>query len=351
MTPPPPQTGRLLPAGIGAAEEHTYERLLEHPGASLEEISASTNISRVQARKLLHALEEKGLVSRSPAKQPRYLPVPPDVAVELLILGKQEELERTRLAVHELTAKFRHTAEGDHPLHLVEVVSGRTAFAQRYNQLQRSATTEVLALDKPPYMAAPDDCREGERVRLRRGVRWRGIYARDSLEVPGTLDSIRELAKAGEEARTLSNVPLKLAIADRRVGLIPLNVEPGREEAVVLHASALLDALLTLFDTLWERAVPIGASNGHVAALGHLPLADADERLVDLLAAGLKDQAIATQLGLAFSTVERRIRRLMHLVGASTRVQLGLQLALRGWVGGPEAPKYAGRGADSGVQP
>jgi DNA-binding CsgD family transcriptional regulator len=181
-------------------------------------------------------------------------------------------------------------------------------------------------------MTPPKECNEAELEGLRRAITWRGIYDKEALEAPGKLDSIRALAERGEQARVLVGVPLKLVIVDRRVGLIPLNVTEGSEEAVVIHDSPLLDALTVLFEVLWERAVPIRFVRGGGSGFdgdASTP-SKVDEQVLALLAAGFKDQAIAQHAGVGLSTVERRVRRLMEKLGTQTRFQAGLEAERRG---------------------
>ncbi|WP_197359209.1 response regulator transcription factor, partial [Streptomyces clavuligerus] len=59
-------------------------------------------------------------------------------------------------------------------------------------------------------------------------------------------------------------------------------------------------------------------------------LSGEDEHLLALSASGLTDRAIARRLGVAQRTVERRMRRIMDVLGARTRLQAGLQAARRG---------------------
>ena len=60
------------------------------------------------------------------------------------------------------------------------------------------------------------------------------------------------------------------------------------------------------------------------------PTARPDEQLLALLAAGLKDEAIARQLGVSLRTVHRRTSQLLDGVGARTRFQAGLRAAQLG---------------------
>ena len=57
-----------------------------------------------------------------------------------------------------------------------------------------------------------------------------------------------------------------------------------------------------------------------------------DREILALMAAGLKDSAVAHQLGLAPRTLRRRIARLMALLHVQTRFQAGLEACRRGWL-------------------
>ena len=54
-----------------------------------------------------------------------------------------------------------------------------------------------------------------------------------------------------------------------------------------------------------------------------------DARLMTLLAAGFKDDAIARQLALSSRTVGRRVAELMETLGARTRFQAGIHAQRR----------------------
>ncbi|MEV0402233.1 LuxR C-terminal-related transcriptional regulator [Actinoallomurus sp. NPDC050550] len=62
------------------------------------------------------------------------------------------------------------------------------------------------------------------------------------------------------------------------------------------------------------------------------PLTEDDRRLLDLLLAGMKDDAIARQLGLSTRTMRRRMKNLLDLLGADNRFQAGTQAVRRGWL-------------------
>ena len=136
-----------------------------------------------------------------------------------------------------------------------------------------------------------------------------------------------------------SELPMKLAIADRQLAIIPLIVNapthdtPSQvESAVVVYQSSLLDALAMLFEALWERALPLSFSAEMEMDLGAEGDDEERELLLALLTAGLTDEVIARQLKISIRTVRRRVRHLMDHLGVVTRFQAGLQAAKRGWL-------------------
>jgi len=326
----------LEPVGITSPEERIYRLLLSSPAASITDLAKAAGMSLRRARRLMASLELKGLASRVPGKTLRYLPAPPDIALEALIHSRQEQLERLRLSASELVDQFRNHVHRDGSREMVEVVSGSEAVLQRFKQIEKTARSEVLVFNKPPYLH--DGLNDVELDLLRTGVQYRVIYDRAALEVPGQLEWMAELRGAGEEARVLPELPMKLAIADRRLAIVPLYVKdsngspPRIEEALMVHPGSLLDALAANFDILWPRALPVNDLCRKNDESDYGPLSDEDCRILLLMGAGLKDEAIARQMRIGARTVQRRVSRLMEVLGVETRFQAGLQAAKLGWL-------------------
>ena len=323
----------LEPLGISQVEERAYDALLERAGSSLTDLAQALGVSRPVAKRVLSSLEAKGLVSRSAAGGRRYVAAAPDIAIEMLLLRRQEDLERVRLSIPGFLEKHRSsrtsTAE-----ELVEVVTGQEAVGQWFVQLQLSARREVLSLDRPPYVTPMVN--EIELDLLARGIRYRAVYDQEALQISGQVEVLRQSIAAGEEARTLAGLPAKLAIADDRLALMPIRADDPAAGSVVVHASSLLDALVMFFESLWSRAVPLRFDDEGLNEEEREALPAGAEEILPLLAAGLKDQVIARQLDLSPRTFDRRIRQLMDALDARTRFQAGLTAALRGWLGDRE---------------
>ncbi|MBB5786472.1 winged helix-turn-helix transcriptional regulator [Jiangella mangrovi] len=322
----------LQALGVTPLDEEVYRTLLRYPGSTSEDLADLAGHAASTLRRSVRRLEELGLVTRLAGTPVRLLPARPDVAVDVLVAQRQQELalarESARGLLQEMSAEHVHES-GD----LIEIVRGRPAVAHRFMQMEQTVTRELLVLDRPPYAQTLDQPNDREYELLARGVRCRGIYAPEGLERPGRLDELRRLVDAGEEARTSPVVPLKMAIADGEVAILPLSFEQSAEQALVVHASTLVDALVSLFEVLWDLALPLAGLEGTGQQTGAGEADAAVAALVPLLVAGLGDQAIARQLGVSPRTLSRQLAVLMETLGARTRFQAGVLAVARGLTG------------------
>lgn len=197
-------------------------------------------------------------------------------------------------------------------------------------QLYGATRHEIVALSRPPLFISHPDVKPGyERDSLKealdRGVRIRCIVDADLLALPGVVPGIRDYAKAGETIRVAPHLPFKMVLSDRRLGLIPLNLEQSDSPSLLVRSSALLDALYALFATLWEQAAAVSfASADRVKTEEVDPaLSNLIENMMSLMAAGLNDKTIASELDMSMRTFRRRSVDMMTKLNARTRFQAG----------------------------
>ncbi len=311
--------------GLTGTEEAVYLALLDRSPATAAELRKC--LPGTPIRSAAAALEGRGLVSRLAGRPVRYQAAPPDVALEVLVRAHEQELQEVRMRTTELMAHFRAGRDSAGADEIVEVITTPEATLQRWEQLQRSAREQVRAFDRPPYVST-STTNVVESELLARGVAYRCVYDSTGVAMAGRLAGIRGLAAQGEQARVATGVPVKMFLSDDSLALIPLEQPAAMDASLIIHASSLLDTMSALFESVWERAVPVqfGPDSADQTA-------PADQRtLVGMLAAGLTDEAIGRQLGWHPRTVQRHIRRIMDDLGAQTRFQAGMQAARRGWL-------------------
>jgi sugar-specific transcriptional regulator TrmB/DNA-binding CsgD family transcriptional regulator len=337
----------LEAAGLTKGEETVYRLLVTMSAASADELAEPAGLTPGETERVLTALAAKGLASGTdrapddPASR-SFAATPPDVALLPHLQRQSDSLEQARAAVTDLLETYRSTRRRRDPDQLIEVITGAEALRQHLRQIQDSTRHEMLWFCKAQYVAMPSGSNSAEFDALARGVRYRVLYEQAFFDDSGAVDNVVEGVRAGEMARAVPHLPLRLAVADRAIAIFPL--VPGgpsgsSEEptTALVRGSSLLDALVALFERYWEDAVPLhvsesGTVSGTDASAGGGVLPPTDRQLLSLLVAGVADKAIASQLGLSRRTVQRRIQSMMALAGATTRMQLAWQAARRGWM-------------------
>ncbi|GAA1574529.1 MULTISPECIES: helix-turn-helix domain-containing protein [Kribbella] len=300
--------------GIDAEQERAYEHVLTHPGRTAAELAQDI------AGADLGALVADGLLRVDGG---RYSAVPPALALQGLIDDRQLELDRAAARVRELERLHSTTPYGARPAP-VELVAGSQAHDYLL-AIHRATRSEVRAFETPPYVK-PISVEDAQPVAaaIQHGVAHRIVYSRAAVDEQG-LDTLLVTLSVGEQARVTGDVPMRLAIYDDRIATLPAVTGTRTDEGLlVVRPSALLDALIALFERVWASALPLTLTAGETAGT-----ADAEDRvLVALLSAGMTDQAIARQLGISLRTVGRRIQRVQNSLHAETRFQAGVAVGL-----------------------
>ncbi|WP_055590728.1 helix-turn-helix domain-containing protein [Peterkaempfera griseoplana] len=321
----------LGPLGISEFDERIYRAYLARPDRTQWEIAAQLGTAPGQIQSAVDRLAELGLLREE--RHGQYRPVSPRTAFSALVARRRAETEAAFAAVgdavDDLASEYRaNRLQGD-PTELVEVITDEESVTRRVAELVQSVRTHFWVLDRPPYLGPySNDAEEALTMDLLgRGVDIRSVYTPEALEPPGRFELITRLSKLGEQARLLPALPFRLRIMDRRVALVAL-IGGRYDRIVVVHRSGLLDAILELFDTYWQRAQPIAST---VPPAPDRP-SEEDLLLLKMLQAGYKDQAIARQLGTSARTVTRRIAAIASQLGLDTRFQMGAEVVKRGWL-------------------
>ncbi|MFB8773155.1 helix-turn-helix domain-containing protein [Streptomyces broussonetiae] len=332
----------LQAAGITETEETVYRLLVTAGGSSAQELADRSGLPRTDTDAILGSLMAKGMVSQSDGLPPHYRPTPPDVALTPRLQRGSDALDLARAEASALLETYRETMRRQDIGQLIEVITGAEALRQHLRQIQAGAREEMLWFCKAQYVAMPSGSNRAEYEALARGVRYRVLYEKAFFDDDGAIDNVAEGVRAGEMARAVPHLPLRLAVADRAIAVCPLvpggpHGNPEVPTAALVRDSNLLAALIALFERYWEDAVPLvvddsGTVSGTDGSGAADPLTATDRRLLSLLTAGVADKAIATQMGLSRRTVQRRIQRMMELAGATTRMQLAWQAARQGWL-------------------
>lgn len=314
-------------AGVEPLEERLYRSLLASSPQSLNELADAAGVPAGLLKGPIDRLTTLGFVTPLSDESDQYVPVPPDLALHLVVSREElklrrrlDELSRLRGSAQrlsrQLVADLPETRDD-----VVHVVEGGPLVRQKLADVALLARTEVRRLEPVPLL--------DEELETQADVTRRVIYERGALDDPAVLQRVERRQLRGEDVRLLPRPPARVVLADDTLGFIVLDDTPERARGVLVHPSPLLTTLGTVFDVLWDRAIPLDARDATTRDAAWR-ISDDDAALLRLLAAGLKDQAIARHLGIGLRTVVRRIGNLSRALDAETRFQAGLQAARRG---------------------
>lgn len=313
--------------GLGPAEERIYRAVVSGHHSSAADITARVGAEPSDVTSTLDLLLGKGLVTRTDGS---YAAAPPDVMLGPLLVQGQAELEQARAAVSQLADEYRGGVRRRDSARLVDVVTGAEAIRHQLLSLQRGAREEMLWFCRkaPIAMSSPENVEESRA--LARGVRYQAVFETALLEEPGELAGVVDSIRAGLVGRSIATLPVRLAIADRSIALCPLVTDDatGEPTAALVMQGSLLDALIALFESYWERAIPLRIDGSGA----DVPLTTDERQLLSLLLAGVGDKSIATQLRISQRTLQRRLQDLMRRADAQSRMHLAWRISKLGWL-------------------
>lgn len=323
----------LTALGATETEDSVYCYVATTVSATRAEIRSATGLSADDIRGALAGLQRHGLISPTSDDPVRYVASSPGT-VEAMISNRLRELREAQEVVDLLADKRRMAQLSGAAGGVFEVVHGQQALRHHVLHLLRTARSEVINMVKPPMVSV----QPSERALPSDAIRNRTIFETGALEASGTLEAIRDGMTGPVEVRVHTKLPVKMLAIDRRVALLPLAQDDTTPIGVLIHPSAVLDALLALFEHVWDSAVALHmADAGAVSGAPGDVLSTEDRQLLSLLLAGLTDEAIATHFRISVRTVQRKVHALMEMANVRTRMQLAWEAARQDWLPGPTA--------------
>jgi DNA-binding CsgD family transcriptional regulator len=169
--------------------------------------------------------------------------------------------------------------------------------------------------------------RETDLASLNRGVRQRSIVGLGDLTDPSIYAYFAEVHSQGEEVRTLHEVPTRLLIFDDDIAVLPVEPFETPRRAMFVRDRTLIDVLTYLFDRMWSDASPVFADIDASETRS-----DRHVRVLELLAGGAKDEAIARTLGIGVRTIRRDIAELKAVLNVTSRAEVVAAAVRRGWL-------------------
>jgi DNA-binding CsgD family transcriptional regulator len=322
--------------GPDRTDTAVYAWVLEHRQVDPEALAAHLSLLGLDpggAQAALDRLVRLQLVHLDPQEPGQAQAVAPHAAVHAVCAPLEERMaelhtqlaaQRTMLAgflPHYLGASSGRAGDS------VEVIASRSEVRAALEYQSHSCASEVIA-SQPGGVKSPEAMEESlrrDRALLSRGVRMRTLYHHTARFNASCQAYVEQVSVSGAEYRTAHQLFGRLIVFDRHTAFLPL--ADGSFGAVVVRQESLVAYLCEIFDQTWALAQPFTAA----AEEGLAQVAQAvDDTIVRLLAAGLKDEAVARRLGMSLRTARRHIADILEQLGAESRFQAGVAAARSG---------------------
>jgi HTH-type transcriptional regulator, sugar sensing transcriptional regulator len=258
----PDRAEKLTALGLTSYEAKAYLALVRRDSCAAADVARLAGIPRQRIYDVLATLVQKGLAAHRPGLPVKYSALPPESAIEHLLAGKREELDKlerdTNALVATLTPAFAEGQQKRDPLEYIEVLRDRDAINDRFEELQAGIEREILVFTKPPYATPAQENVEGLAVSKTRTAR--SIYETSAFDDPAFADGIRRFIEAGEEARFVAELPLKLVIIDEAIVMFGMEDPVAGESELtimVVDHRALARVLKIAFEAVWSQALPL----------------------------------------------------------------------------------------------
>jgi DNA-binding NarL/FixJ family response regulator len=99
---------------------------------------------------------------------------------------------------------------------------------------------------------------------------------------------------------------------------------------LLVEQKGLVAGFIGLFDQAWEAAGEITWGEGGSATAGGP--SERGSQILQAMAAGTTDEAIARDLGMSVRHLRRQIAQVMTDLGATSRFEAGVKAAQRNWL-------------------
>ena len=325
---------------LGSVAEAIYAYALQHGGITADnesvcdELGLPTAVVAVSIRELL-AL--RLLREERNGDHVRMVPVSPEVAAASLISPIRDEIYRCQTAIRQIQGKidafrphYEQARSAQSAGECIDVLHDEVELAGHLHLAERRCRRELVAFRPECWLGL-------ERViaMAKRGVRVRLLLQHARRSDLRARAQLKELTACHGEVRTTGRLPKQLLIFDEAVAFLLREEDASGPVGVVIRQADTVRLLRGVIETTWETAHPYST-----ASIGYNNAAnDLHHAIVELLADGLTDEAIARRLGVSVRTCRRHIATVLKSLDAISRFQAGVRAAAAGMVDSRQQPR------------
>ncbi len=315
-------------ASLTGDQMGVYAWIAQRPGAEPDSVAGALGLSAADARSAVSALERAQLLIGSDergglvAVDPGLSAAAATQELSQTIRAQQAQLDGINARIGALRSHF-HAGRGRGTSD-VEPITELEGVRSALNRASEACRQEMLTC-QPGGNRVPEALQESiarDTALLERGVRMRTLYQHTARFNGPSQAYVAAVSALGAEYRTAHELFGRIIVFDRETAFIP--DRHGSWGAVVIREPSIVAYLCSIFEAAWSTAKPFGdaPADGLEAVSKEL-----DRTILRLLAAGLKDEAIARRLGMSLRTLRRHIADIMAGLRADSRFQAGVRAA------------------------
>ncbi|MFI0773045.1 LuxR C-terminal-related transcriptional regulator [Streptomyces sp. NPDC021218] len=289
-------------------------------------------ISRVEAE-VAPCLLGVGALHADPRNPGWLRPTSPFVALEHLRQPLEREIRERWERRESLVKSFEPLlarAKAD-PHYSVHQIEGPELIGETISHAIANCREEMLTIQptssRPPK--ALEESARQTRALVEREVSVRHLYQRPMRYNFNLRRYYLEAFRPGQlQVRTVNQIVERTIVLDRAVAFI--STDENSSPTLQVSSPLLIRYLAHVFEVLWAGGAPLErplASSGYGDQL-----TPARRNVAELLIEGYPDKVIANRLGIHVRTCRSHVAKLMELVGAGSRTQLGYRIAQAGFL-------------------
>ncbi|MEU0092714.1 LuxR C-terminal-related transcriptional regulator [Kribbella sp. NPDC006257] len=326
----------LEPLGVDEATFAVYHALLREPDSTPAQIAALLNCPLDEVHHRMDVLRKLDLLVPTWSNPSVEHAVHPRVGLSGLAERRRSELNKMLGELSQAEASAEVLAEQYNELLTsrtsgdVEVLRGRANASRRIEELGTKARESFWGLIPAHVDDIVAPAEESPDIPLlERGIKMRSVYLQSMTVSKAGLEFASYMHKLGGEVRATPTLAMRLLIIDQEIAIMPLNPEVESAGAVIHRSPSVLALAIALFDSYWSRATELFAPEDRE---DDSPLTPHEAEVLRLLAGGAKDEQVARLLGISLRTARRITANLSERLDATSRFELGVAAAKRGWV-------------------
>jgi sugar-specific transcriptional regulator TrmB len=262
---------QLVRLGLTTYEARAYIALVARDSFTAAQVARQAELPRQRIYDVLESLVNKGMAVARPGGVIKYAATEPSLAIQRLVAARRDELtlleDAAARAIEALSAPYAAGQRHTDPLQYIEVLRDPRAINARFDELQGAAQREILVFTRPPYAKPPQENVEG--LTVARRLEARSLYEGSVFGDPAAVAGIRQFIRAGEQARVVPTLPLKLVIIDEAIVMFGMQdpVASGSDLTIMVVDHPSLAAVLRMaFNAYWEQGVDFEEAAGRAHA-------------------------------------------------------------------------------------